>query len=109
MHTLLDHGTQQPNIALNLVQPPLCDLEFLFLFFVRACKALVLFRCDDGSIVNVTDDGLDVFVFRILFQILEFELPQVGLQKVVKKTRLDHAVCAYYLISYFHSNYGWVF
>lgn len=42
-------------------------------------ESFVIFGADEGRVVEVGEDVLDVFVFRVRFEVLEFEFPEEGL------------------------------
>ena len=74
--TLFDERSQRADVALDLPKIGFYNIQPLFLLGVARQQLLVVFCRNYRRIVNVAHDGFDIFILRVLFQILEFEFPQ---------------------------------
>ncbi len=65
------------NIAVSLRQLLFRDLQILLFAFIRLSQTLVI-RCRNIWCI-VADDSLDILILCLLFQVLEFQLPEESL------------------------------
>lgn len=81
---------------MNVGQTRLGVLQSLLALFIQRLEISVVVCGDYGGIIDVADDGFDVFVLGVLLQILEFQFAKEALQAASQRESREGG-CTHYL------------